>query len=249
MEHEELLRRAEDLSRRCGKSGDVTGTFFLTPAEQAALRAWSAYGTDCTLLFHGGAPDCERQAGFFLPYYLEETDFDPAEHIRAVEIKAGFGEPEHRDYLGAVLGLGIRREWVGDIRIFGGTAYLFCLPSVESHILGSLDKVGRYGVKTRTVALGDVPPLERRVKTVSFTVKSVRLDAVCAGLFGLSRTEAARLIEAGLASLDYLPCERCDAPVREGAVLSLRGHGKGRLVSCGGQSRKGRLFVDGEIWQ
>ena len=249
MENEELLRRAEDLSARCGKSGMVTNTFFLTPAEQMTVKNWAKFGTDCTVVFCGGGDDCERQAAFFLPYYMAEEDFSPAEYIRAVKLKAGFGEPGHRDYLGAILGLGIRREWVGDIRIFGDTAYVFCLGSVESHLLSSLDKVGRYGVKTSETALEDVPVPERKVKKVSFTVKSVRLDAVAAGMFGMSRSEMSRLIEAGSVNLNYVQCLKCDAPVKDGDILSVRGSGKGTVSISQTVSRKGRIFLEGEIYK
>ena len=57
-----------------------------------------------------------------------------------------------------------------------------------------------------------------------------------------------RLIEEGLLSLNYSVCTKTDAPVREGDVLSLRGHGKGIVAEMGGSSRKGRIFVTAEIY-
>ena len=83
---------------------------------------------------------------------------------------------------------------------------------------------------------------------LSFTVKSLRLDAVTAALFGLSRTTAAEQIRMGLVSLNYAVCEKADAPVQEGDVLSLRGHGKGSVTALGGRSKKDRLFVEAEIY-
>ncbi|MEA4964265.1 MAG: YlmH/Sll1252 family protein [Oscillospiraceae bacterium] len=247
MELDELLRRAEDLCRRCEKTASVTSTAFLTPAEQAEVQKWAAPQGDCTLLLRGGHQDCERKAAFFLPYYLDAKEFDEAAQIKVIRAVAGFGEPGHRDYLGAALGLGIRREWLGDIWIDGPAAYLFCLPSVESHLLGSLDKVGRFGVRTESVLLSAVPAPERRVQVRSFTVQSPRLDTVLSGLFHLSRTAAAELIQAGAATLNYQPCLKPDAPIRVGDVLSLRGHGKGTVAELGGSSRKGRLFVTAEL--
>ena len=244
MENDELLRRAEDLARRSEKNGEITHSLFLTPAEQARIKKWAQYETAGTVLFHGGREQTERRAAFFLPYWMDEADFDASEHIRCVEVVSGFGEPGHRDYLGAALGLGIDRQWLGDIWIDGSRAYIFCLPSVEGHLLASLDKVGRSGVKTRSVALDAAPAPEPRRKRVSFTVKSPRLDAAAAGLFSLSRTECARLIAAGEVSLNYEPCLRPDTVVKEGDVLSLRGHGKGEINAFGGVSRKGRMFVE-----
>lgn len=245
---DELLRRAEDLCTRCERTATVTATPFLTPAEQYALTAWAKHRADCTVVLYGGHPNCERKAAFFLPFYLAPEDFDASEYLRAVRVTASFGAPGHRDYLGALLGLGVRREWIGDVLVFDNMAYVLCLPSVEEH-LRTLEKVGRCGVKTASVALGDVPAPERRTKTVTFTVKSLRLDAAVAGLFGLSRTAAAERIRAGLASLNYSECLRTDAPVQVGDILSLRGAGKGAITDAGGISRKGRQFITAELWQ
>lgn len=246
MENDVLERRAADLAARCEKNAEITHSLFLTPAEQAQLERWASRGTDCMLLFHGGREQCQRRAAFFLPYWTDPAEFDPGEFIRCVELTASFGEPGHRDYLGAALGLGIDRQWLGDVWIEGATAWIFCLPSVEGHLLSSLDRVGRCGVKTRAVPLSAPPAPEIKTRRVSFTLKSPRLDAAAAGLFSLSRSECARLIAAGELSLNYECCLRPDAAVKPGDTLSLRGHGKGVIDELGGVSRKGRIFVEAE---
>lgn len=244
---EDLLRRAADLAQRCERTATVTATGFLTPAQQYALEAW-AKTADCQLLLWGGGQGAERQVGFFLPFWQSEADFDPGEYLRAVRITAGFGKPGHRDYLGSILGLGIRREWIGDIVLEDNVAWVICLPSVERTLLEQLEHVGRCGVKTAAVALDQVPQQERKCRPVSFTVQSLRLDAVVGGLFRLSRTQAAEKIRMGLVSLNYTECVRPDAPVAAGDILSLRGSGKGSVRAAGGSSKKGRIFVDGELW-
>lgn len=249
MGYEELIKRAADLAARCEKTACLTQSGFLTPAEQFALTAWAEHEDGVRLLLHGGHPDCERKAAFFLPFYMESDEFDPAEHIRAVELTCAFGSPEHRDYMGSVLGLGIKREWIGDIWVRENRAVVFCLPSVESHILLSLDKVGRCGVKSRKLALCDVPAPERKQEVTAFSVKSSRLDAVAAGMFHVSRTVAAEAIAAGAVSLNYSECLKPDAPVSGGDVISLRGKGKGQVLEIGGRSRKGRLFVKTGIYK
>lgn len=248
MENDELLRRAADLAERCERTASVTHTAFLTPAEQFALSKW-AKTADCKMLLCGGHPNCERKAAFFLPFYMQEDELCPAEYICALTAKAGFGEPAHRDYLGAALGLGIKREWLGDIWVSGDTATIFCLPSVERHLLDGLSKVGRYGVKTGKAELNDLKAPERKVKKVAFSVKSPRFDAVCAGMFNLSRTAAAEHISAGDASLNYSVCMKLDALVNEGDVISLRGCGKGVVGAPGGTSKKGRQFISAEIYK
>lgn len=241
---EELIKRAADLAARCERTASVTGTGFLTPAQAYALEAWAGHGTDCTVLLRGGHADAERRAAFFLPDWMDADSFDEGEYICALELTAHFGTPGHRDWLGAALGLGIGREWLGDILIDGSTAWLFCLPSVRQHLLLNLDKAGRCGVKAREVSLADVPAQQRKLKETVFSVKSLRLDAVCAGMFNLSRTSAAEAVSQGLVTLNYAVCLKADAPIRSGDILSLRGKGKGEVLDAGGaESRKGRLFV------
>ena len=246
MENQEFFNRIEDLADRCEQTGSVTATGFLTPAEQYALQN-RRFAGDVTLLLHSGGEGCERKCAFFLPWYLAAEDFDVAEYIRAVKLTAYFGEPGHRDYMGAALGLGIKREWIGDIRLMGTECYIFCLPSVEPVLLEELTLVGRHGVKAAALALDAVPAPERKVKRVTFTVKSLRLDAVVGGMFSLSRTASAELIRMGAATLNYSQCDKVDAPVKEGDVISLKGHGKGTLSEQGGKSRKDRIFLTAEI--
>ncbi len=248
MENNELIKRAEDLRERCERSASLTHSNYLTPAERYQIEKWAAFTPDCRVLFYGGAPDCERTVALFLPDYMEEKDLDPSEYFSALRLTAGFGSPGHRDYMGALLGMGIGREWLGDIRVDGRQACVFCMPSVLRHLLG-IEQVGRVSVKAEELPLAVVPAPKREVKELSFSVMSMRLDAVAAGLFHLSRTEAARLIEAGFLQLNYEECLKTDKPVREGDILSLRGAGKGRVTGFGGSSRKGRLFVYAEIYQ
>ena len=247
MEKTDLLKRGEDLARRCEQRGIVTNTGFLTPAERWALEHDPDLRT-CNMIFHGGYPDAERTIAFFLPDWMEADMLDPAGHIRALHRRAAFGAPGHRDYMGAILGMGVGREWVGDILVDGENAWVFCQPSVLRHLL-SIDKVGRYGVKAEEVPLDAIPEREWKTEERRFTVMSPRLDAVAAGLFHLSRTETARQIALGALALNYGECLKPDAPVREGDVLSLRGAGKGRVREIGGSSRKGRLFVTAELYK
>ena len=248
MEYEALLRRAEDLQGRCERQNMLTSTPFLRPAEQAAVLAWARTRAGCRMVLWGGHAECERKAAFFLPDYLDETELDLEEEISAIALRASYGEPGHRDYLGAILAMGLRREWIGDIWIQGQDALVFCLPSVAGQIM-SLEQAGRVSVKTRQIPLREVTAPARKVRPVCFTVQSLRFDAVLGELFRLSRTQVVKLIAAGAAMKNDLPVLKNDAPVAPGDVLSLRGYGKGRIAEAGGASRKGRIFVTGEVYE
>ena len=242
----ELIRRAKDLLLRCERSQTVTHTSFLTPAEQYELQHWASWYKTGNLLFYGGFPGAERQAAFFLPDWFQEQD-NPSEDVMAcIRITAGFGTPGHRDYLGSILGLGIKREWIGDILISENTSYVLCLRPVHDTILSDFSHVSRFGVHCEEVPLQVIPAQQRTVRKISFTVQSPRLDTIVGSVFGISRSHAARLITGGAVSLNYSECMKNDAVVKEGDVFSVRGYGKAKLLGSTGQSRKGRTFLEAE---
>ena len=250
MDDTELLKRAEDLRHRCSKTWEMTNTAFLTPAERMLLSRQLRPDDQILMMFYGGYEDCERSVAFFLPEYGTDGDTipDPVRHaIRAVRFRAYFGEPGHRDYLGALLASGIARDRLGDILVQGSEAVVFCLPGILHHLL-TVDRIGRVSVRAEELPVDEVivPKRERKEKTIS--VMSMRLDAVAAGIFNLSRTSCAKLIAEGNLSFNYSVCMKVDTPVHEGDVISIRGHGKAVVGALGGSSRKGRQFVHAEIY-
>ena len=251
MEEHELLKRAEDLCRRSGKTGRITSTAFLTPAERRELetRFYPDYGT--RMLFYGGYEESERCVAAFIPEEEAEQEEETPEGVRdlihVVRFHAYYGEPGHRDYLGALLASGIARDRLGDILISGTETTVFCLPGILGHLL-TVDRIGRVSVKAKEVDPDTVQIPKRERKEKTFAVMSMRVDAVAAGMFNLSRTACAKQIAEGNLSLNYSVCMKTDAPVAEGDVISLCGHGKGVVCGRGGSSRKGRQFVQAEIY-
>lgn len=249
MEQNNLISRIEDLSNKCSKNATITCSHFLTPAEQADLKKRTLISpSDGSTLFVGGTEDYERAVLFFLPYYMDESDFDWNEYISIIKSNCKFGTPGHRDYLGALIGLGIRREFIGDIWILDHDAYLFCLPSVKDMILREFRDVGRNSIKTQEIAPSDLPELVRTFKPIRFTVSSPRLDAVVSGAFRISRSEASRMILSGKVNLNYNECIKTDAHIQEGDVISLKGHGKSLVESFDGTSHRGRLFINVKVY-
>lgn len=237
-----LLRRMEDLSRLCLRRNLPTAGSFLTPAEQAELTRLS-FSPDSELLLFGGDAEAERKIPVFYPSYLPEDEVLPERFLSAVRISTRREAFTHRDVLGSVLALGLTRESVGDIRIFEDFACVVCLPPAAKTVLASLEKVSRFHVTCEELPLDVLPKTELKTKSSTFTVQTLRLDAVTAGLFSVSRTAAADAIRLGTVALNDLPCLKPDAHVAEGDRISFRGHGKGTLAEIRGTSRKGRLFI------
>lgn len=241
---QDLKRRIEDLRDRCHRTNQLTSTFFLDPAEIAQARIVLRSPSAVTALFSGGYEEAERKRLFFLPDYLDEEYFPYDEQLAAIYIKCPYGTPTHRDYLGALMGLGIKREALGDILVFDGYTYIICTPQIAPFIIDNLTKVGRYGVKCELCELSEVKAPEPVFDRVTGTVASLRTDAVTAVAFNISRTSAAELIKEGRLAVDHLEETSPSREIEPDTLLSLRGYGRAKLVSLGGMSRKGRQFIE-----
>ena len=241
---QELKRRIEDLYDKAYRTNQLTATFFLDPAEIAQARIVLRSHPSSGALFSGGYEEAERMRLFFLPDYLDEEFFSYEEYLSAILVKCPFGTLTHRDYLGSLMGLGIKRETLGDILVFDKYAFILCTPAIAPYIIDNLTKIGRYGVKCEKFDLSEVKAPEPVLDTVTGTVASLRADAVTAVAFNISRTTAADLIKEGRLAVDHLEELSTSREIEVDNLLSLRGYGRAKLVSLGGMSRKGRQFIE-----
>ena len=146
----------------------------------------------------------------------------------------------HRDILGALMALEIKRELLGDILTAEGCAVVFVHEAAEQLIL-RVSKIGRVGV---TAESGITVPLpEQKTQRIGATVSSLRLDCVVSAAVNTSRERSAELIKSGLVSADHVPCTSVSAEVREKTIISIRGSGRYRVSEINGETRKGRLRI------
>ena len=193
----------------------------------------------------GGYEDAERKMLVYLPDYLEESSL-MEEDSPLVCLRATFYEgdsPSHRDFLGALMGAGIARETVGDICVSQGSCDFFVTDEIAPYILQNFTGAGRTKLHLSKIPLTEVCVPEPEVKEIRDTVASVRLDSIIASGFRIGRSATAQYITAGKAAIDGLPCEKADKTVAEGAKISVRGLGKIKLKTIGGQTKKGRISV------
>ena len=250
-----LLARAEDLLARA-RNGEITYTAFLTPAEVHALtRAMSFAKGEMHL--DGGYPAAERARVFFLPPYLLDMDAQMLDDCLAdtreeclipLQIKgSGFRELHHKDYLGAVLNLGIERDAIGDLCVCDAhTAVLFCDRVMARFLTESLTRVANDAVRVTRATLPADFDGGRKFQPISDTVASPRADSVVAALANLSRERAQALFREGLVEIDYAQTTKPDQQVAAGCVIVIRGKGKFIIRSLSEQTKKGRARLQAD---
>ncbi len=233
-------RRLRELAMRAARRGEAVFTHFMDLSQiQTAMAAASREGVGLAL--EGGYPDAERRMGAF---YVGEAPGADQWPIQPVELgwRARFGSPGHRDLLGALMALGFERERMGDIVLCGERAYVFTEPEVAEYIERTLTGAGTISLRcARVDGVPDLPPPSGR--TFRDTVPSMRLDAVLAAGFSLSRAEASEQIARGKVFVNQAQQLRSDFLLREGDLVSLRGSGRVRVEAITGETKKGRIGV------
>jgi len=228
------------------RSSTVTATVFLTQ-RQCILAEQMLREVHCSsYTFFGGYPDAERRIVLFLPDWAEgaePADYAPLTFIRASWSEKSGVKPGHRDFLGSLMGAGIRRETVGDILPGEESCDLVVIDSVAPYLMQNLTSAGRATLSLREIAVEELLIPEREVKVIHDTVASLRLDSVVGSGFSLSRDKAATLIRSGRVVLSGLECTKVDQKLSGGETISARGFGKFRLLPETRETKKGRISI------
>lgn len=251
-----LIAKIEDKMRQCSDNSMITNSVFLDMHERSVAASVCRSFRDIKTVFYGGFTDAERTVAVMLPDYIEAEDSDSlclyfeecpeSDPLAVVEVEKDRFSPalSHRDYLGALMGLGIRREVTGDIVVTETGCRIAVLEQMAEFIAENLVKAGRGTLKTKIV-----PPHTVREGSSaqgvadSFTVSSMRLDSVVKNAFRVSRGDACTAIESGVVFVNDIECLKADKKIQQGDKIVFRRKGRIIVEDCSGMSKKGRVIV------
>lgn len=206
----------------------------------------------------GGYEESERcilrlgnpaELGYEQPY--------PIGCVRVTPVLAKFADKlTHRDYLGALMNLGIKRETLGDIKVSTDCAYIFCLEKVAEYICENLNKIRHTSVNATYIDIyeesgygemladfADDEPVSKQIQ-----VMSMRADAVISKVYNLSRSDALSLFRSQKVFINGRLSENNAQTVRTGDIINARGMGKCKIASQPSETRKGKLAITMHIW-
>ncbi|MEI3525991.1 MAG: YlmH/Sll1252 family protein [Eubacteriales bacterium] len=242
-EEQQLEKHFRDLARTAYQRGIAVFSDFLNLNELNIFQSLRGEFSYLETETFGGYELAERQIAVFRPeapvFYADY----PVKCLKITPLNAKFAEDlNHRDYLGAVLNLGIDRACLGDILVEEDAAYLFCLERMADFIRDNLIRIRHTSVYVEQVEAENFH-YEPKYKEVSGTVASVRLDKLLALAFNASRSSLTGLIEGGKVFVNGKLVTSNGYEPKEGDSISVRGMGRFRFRETGGQSKKGREYV------
>ena len=244
MEEEFLQKRFVDLANQSYRNNIYTFTGFLSASEQDLFfRTLPQIGQISYTLF-GGVEGCERQ---MLRFGSEDQlGYEEEFPICCVEIRPSapkFADKlSHRDFLGALMNLGIERSTLGDIFIVDKTGYVFCHEKVADYMLANVDRIRHTSVKCKLLRKAP-EAVKPTLKEEHLIISSERLDVVVAKLFHLSRSQSLLLFREKKVFVNGRCMENNSGVCKAGDVVSVRGYGKFIYGGCIHETKKGNLNI------
>lgn len=247
--YEFIKKRLTELAKKSYNAGIFTFTDFLGLEELSAFGEIKSSLIGIKYTAFGGADGAAR----VMLRFGDAEDFGYEEDFPIVTLRA---KPKserwadkltHRDLLGAILSLGIERSSVGDIVLRDNVAYFFVHEKIADFVLSDLTSAKHTQLSVERV---DALPEGELFKTELRTVQcaSLRIDAVIAKLYSLSRDDSQALFSRSLIFVDGRLCQNVSRELKEGETVSVRT--KGRFIYRGVESlsKKGKLNVKLEVF-
>lgn len=237
-------RRLLDLAEQSDRTGRFTFTDFLTEAEFAVFCGMRSQLPHCGVTVSGGYENAERVMIRFGD--LEQLGYEEAFPIVCVciePLQLKFADSlTHRDFLGALMHLGIERGEIGDILVREKSAYVFCREPMADYICRNIDRIRHTSVRcmpTDTLPDG----IGTQVEPIQVQAASERIDAVISKVYHISRGDCNVLFRSGKVFLDGALLENNSHMLKEGDKISVRGCGKFRYEGVQGKTKKGNLIL------
>ncbi|MBN2983394.1 MULTISPECIES: RNA-binding protein [Cohnella] len=239
-----FVDRAWEWVERAAELHEVRRTDFLDPRQAHILFSLAGRRSDVAIRLDGGYPEAERKRAVLAP------DYRPVEHeeigIEVLEVASDdrkIGELDHGDYLGALLGLGVKREKIGDLHVHETGCHVLVTEEIADFLRIHLKQAHRVEVTTALLPLSALNVARPALEETTLSVASMRLDGIASDAFRLSRAKIMAPIRAGRCRVNWKTEEDPSSPVREGDIVSVKGLGRFKVLEVQGTSKSGRIRV------
>ena len=192
--------------------------------------------------FRGGWEDAKRVFLCILPDYMSAKEHDRYPVFCCYFRFRNCDKLSHRDFLGSIMALGVKREAIGDILVKEGEAVVFATETVSRMIASDISKIGRVGVQV-SMEFVEPFPFVQEFELLEGTVSSLRLDCLVAFITNLSREKTAMLINAKNVGINHFECTDVSKTICQNDVISIRGYGRFIFDDIGSTTRKGRIKI------
>ncbi len=254
-----MLNKEKYLSHLHGEEDNILGGYILDQIEIVLKRKQEQFTDflnpyqrkiavniikqiyDINYLEAGGYKKAERKRIAIFPEYLFPDNIDLPVSILKISGNFNFQSVNHKDFLGSLMGLGIKRKKVGDLLVLDDFAQIIVAEEIKEFIKLKLNKVHEVPVEIEEINSDDLIIPSSNTKDIKATVASMRLDAVASAGFGDSRSKISRDIKNDKLKLNWKPVNDPAHGVEIDDLISIKGRGRVEVFEKRGISNRGRI--------
>lgn len=218
-------------------------TDFLDPREQQIVRTIIGTQSETLVEFFGGLVENERKRGIIFPEYYKPQESDFQIQLFEIEYPAKFVTIEHPQILGSLMSLGLKRGKFGDILVDDTRIQFFTGQEVGDYVQLQLTKIGRATISLKSIPFDQGIIVKENWLETTETVSSLRLDTVMSAILNISRQKSQDYIKNGRVKVNWTTVENPAFECGVSDVISVRGHGRSKIVSIDGKTKKDKWRI------
>lgn len=247
-----LISKVIDKIKFCDTKNKIQNSDFLDLKEQKLVEDFLKSQKIINYMLIGGFEEAERKIALFYPQKLDAImdKINLNEYLNVIRITLPnemHGEYNHRNYLGALMKLGIEREKIGDILVDDTGADIIISPEMTKFLLTNLPGLTRFSKsKVEQIEINNLKKAEIKTEIIKITVSSMRLDNIVAELAKCSRGKANEILSQERVLVNHETFTKSSKEVKENDAITIRGKGRFIVKQIVGNTRKGRLFLEVE---
>lgn len=224
-------------------------TDFLDMYQLALVKNFMRKNDFENYVLYGGFEDSERKVLIIYPerYNMSMIEKNYSKIIRAIRIELNEedkGKFSHRNYLGGIVKLGMKREKVGDIIVADDGADILVKEEIAESLKQGLGTLTRFeNARIDIVELDNLKKQEIKLEELNIIVPSLRLDNFVSDLAKTSRNKAVQIIDSERVFINGQNEIKPSKQVKMGDVITIRGKGRFVVKEISGTTRSGRNVV------
>jgi len=242
-EEQAFVERVIEWTERVSNTHVPIRTDFIDPRQREIIKNIVNSNMDLTMFFDGGYDGAERGRALIAPDYWTYQSEEMGLGFLKVVGSNRFDQLAHKDYMGALLNIGIKREKFGDIILFDDHAQYILSEEVVDFVKMQLIQIKRTKINLEDIKREQLNPITINLNISTYTISSLRSDAVLSQLIHLSRTKVVELIKRKHLKVNWQVIDKIDFALQAGDLISIKGYGRFKVIEIGELTKKDKIRV------
>ncbi len=231
------------------KNGKIECTDFLDMYQVSLVQNFLRKMQFSNCILFGGYEDAERKIAVIYPEDYTDSmiqkNYDKILKVVRVQLsEEERGKYSHRNYLGGIVKLGLKREKIGDILVSEEGADIIAVAEFSNILKEQLPSLTRFeNSKVEILSLNQLKKKEIKVEEIKIIVPSLRLDNFVSDLARTSRSKAAQIINQERVFINGQNETKLSKQVKVNDIITIRGKGRFVIKEFCGTTRSGRIVI------